>query len=95
MPHSHRPSKSCPAVTMHVSALLKYFSIPAWATRIIILAAASAKLNFHIMCQEKVVTSGDCQLDIEAYTDLFGGMHITIGSSGLFEYKQSPGYGLK
>lgn len=47
MPHSHSPSEGCPAVTMHVSAPWKIFSIPAWTTWIIILATASAKLDFH------------------------------------------------
>lgn len=52
-PHSHRPSERCPAVTMHISALWKIFSIPAQTTSIIILATASAKLDFHNVCREK------------------------------------------
>lgn len=93
--HSHRPSQSCPAVTTHISTPWKHFSIPAWMTWIIILNAASTKLNFHNMCLEKVVKSGVSHLGVETYADLFGGMYITIGSSGLFEFKQSPGCGSK
>lgn len=71
--HSHHPSQSCPAVTTHISTPWKNFSIPAWMTWIIILNAASTKLNFHNTCLEKVVKSGVSQLGVETYADLLGG----------------------
>lgn len=75
MPHSHSPSERCPAVTMHVSALGKIFSIPAWTPLIIILATASAKLDFHnVLGKSSKIRSlpAGCR---SIYWSVWGGVH--------------------
>lgn len=95
MPHSHSPSECCPAVTTHISALGRIFSIPARTTWIIILTTASAKLDFHnVPGKSSRIRSlpAGCR---SIYWSVGGGVYITIGSSRWFEFKQSPGCGWK
>lgn len=98
MPVSHRSSESCPAATMHISALIfKKRKISAYLHgRHESLSSPQSRQNSfsqHVSGKSvKIVSlSAGCR---NIYWSFFGGAYITIGGSG-FEFKQSPRYGSK